>query len=105
FLEKYMPKFSDKIQKVIDVFFPARDRLPRQLAHDRTPGACHSLELAKRWDPKALEASTGKRATHRALEDVQDSTNELKHYRDCGFVNLQGLTLITIVSEADSGMP
>ncbi|KAF4709814.1 Oligoribonuclease, mitochondrial, partial [Perkinsus olseni] len=80
FLEKYMPKFSDKIQKVID-------------------------ELAKRWDPKALEASTGKRATHRALEDVQDSTNELKHYRDCGFVNLQGLTLITIVSEADSGMP
>ncbi|KAF4676837.1 cleavage and polyadenylation specificity factor subunit 2 [Perkinsus chesapeaki] len=68
FLEKYMPRFSGYL-------------------HYRVLDVSTIKELAKRWDPKALEAFNGKRATHRALEDIQDSINELKHYRDCGFIN------------------
>ncbi|KAF4739947.1 hypothetical protein FOZ62_018706 [Perkinsus olseni] len=71
FLEKYMPRFSGYL-------------------HYRVLDVSTLKELAKRWDPKALEAFTGKRATHRALEDIQDSINELKHYRDCGFINCKG---------------
>ncbi|EER17280.1 Oligoribonuclease, putative [Perkinsus marinus ATCC 50983] len=68
FLEKYMPRFSGYL-------------------HYRVLDVSTIKELAKRWDPEVLEAFTGKRATHRALEDIQDSINELKHYRDCGFIN------------------
>ncbi|KAF4751410.1 Oligoribonuclease, mitochondrial [Perkinsus olseni] len=71
FLEKYMPRFSGYL-------------------HYRVLDVSTLKELAKRWDPKALEAFTGKRATHRALEDIQDSINELTHYRDCGFINCKG---------------
>ncbi|KAF4706282.1 Oligoribonuclease, mitochondrial [Perkinsus olseni] len=91
FLEKYMPRFSGKSQKVIDAFYCLRRAASAGLKlgylHYRILDVSTLKELAKRWDPKALEAFTGKRATHRALEDIQDSINELKHYRDCGFIN------------------
>ena len=37
-------------------------------------------ELARRWSPKVLEGLE-KHSTHLALDDVHDSINELKHYR------------------------
>ncbi|GAB2797179.1 oligoribonuclease [Halomonas shantousis] len=37
-------------------------------------------ELAKRWNPKALEGFT-KRNTHQALDDIRESLAELAHYR------------------------
>jgi oligoribonuclease len=37
-------------------------------------------ELARRWSPKVLEGLE-KQSTHLALDDIHDSINELKHYR------------------------
>lgn len=37
-------------------------------------------ELARRWSPKVLEGLQ-KQSTHLALDDIHDSINELKHYR------------------------
>lgn len=38
-------------------------------------------ELAKRWNPKALEGFS-KRNTHQAMDDIRESVLELKHYRE-----------------------
>lgn len=37
-------------------------------------------ELARRWAPKVVD-SLQKSSTHLALDDIHDSINELKHYR------------------------
>jgi oligoribonuclease len=37
-------------------------------------------ELARRWAPRVAEGVT-KRASHRALDDIRESIEELKHYR------------------------
>ena len=37
-------------------------------------------ELARRWNPAALEGFT-KKGTHLALDDIRESIAELKHYR------------------------
>jgi oligoribonuclease len=37
-------------------------------------------ELARRWSPKVLDGLE-KQSTHLALDDIHDSINELKHYR------------------------
>ena len=39
-------------------------------------------ELASRWKPDVLEGIV-KKGAHLALDDVIDSIDELKHYRDC----------------------
>lgn len=38
-------------------------------------------ELARRWYPEILESAPEKTGNHRALGDIQDSINELRHYR------------------------
>jgi len=38
-------------------------------------------ELARRWAPGVL-ASSKKDATHQALQDIRDSIEELRHYRE-----------------------
>ncbi|MCH9697696.1 MAG: oligoribonuclease [Gammaproteobacteria bacterium] len=38
-------------------------------------------ELSKRWKPD-VEASFRKKASHRALDDILESIEELRHYRD-----------------------
>jgi oligoribonuclease len=47
-------------------------------------------ELAKRWAPKLLEGLQ-KTSTHLALDDIYDSINELKHYRQ-HFIRVETLT-------------
>jgi oligoribonuclease len=37
-------------------------------------------ELARRWNPKAM-AGFSKKATHQALDDIRESVDELRHYR------------------------
>ncbi len=37
-------------------------------------------ELARRWAPRVAEGFT-KESSHRALEDIRDSVDELRHYR------------------------
>lgn len=38
-------------------------------------------ELARRWAPKVL-GGVQKRGSHKALDDIQDSISELRHYRE-----------------------
>lgn len=42
-------------------------------------------ELARRWHPQVLQGFT-KQATHLALDDIRESIDELKHYRQRFFI-------------------
>ena len=44
-------------------------------------------ELVKRWYPNDPQANFKKNNTHRALEDIQESIAELKHYKKYFFKN------------------
>lgn len=62
FLVKYMPK--------LEAFF-----------HYRNLDVSTIKELARRWRPDVL-AGVMKQGSHLALDDIRDSINELRHYRE-----------------------
>lgn len=62
FLERHMPK--------LDEFF-----------HYRLIDVSTIKELAKRWEPTLYEKHK-KVSTHQALQDIRDSIDELKYYRE-----------------------
>ena len=62
FLDKYMPELED--------FF-----------HYRNLDVSTLKELAKRWSPE-VAAGVLKKGSHLALDDIKDSIEELKHYRE-----------------------
>jgi oligoribonuclease len=66
FLERYMPRLSDYL-------------------HYRNIDVSTIKELARRWYPSAY-AAPNKRESHRALDDIRESIEELKWYRDHLFV-------------------
>ncbi len=66
FLRRYMPK--------LDAFF-----------HYRNVDVSSIKELIKRWNPELLDGFK-KSGGHRAMEDVLESIQELKFYRDKFFV-------------------
>ncbi|OGB84083.1 oligoribonuclease [candidate division TM6 bacterium RIFCSPHIGHO2_12_FULL_32_22] len=68
FLKEYMPKLND--------FF-----------HYRNIDVSTIKELVKRWYGSEVEFKKNK--AHRALEDIKESINELKYYRDRFFVQGQ----------------
>nr|MBA2541007.1 oligoribonuclease [Deltaproteobacteria bacterium] len=43
-------------------------------------------ELARRWYPAIVAKSPLKKDTHRALDDIRDSIDELRYYRTSIFV-------------------
>ncbi|MEX2476510.1 oligoribonuclease [Marinobacter sp.] len=65
FLVKYMPELED--------FF-----------HYRNLDVSTIKELARRWRPDVL-AGVKKKGSHLALDDIRDSINELRHYRETFF--------------------
>lgn len=62
--------------------FMARE-MPRLEAyfHYRNLDVSSLKELAKRWRPEIMKGLT-KKASHLALDDIYDSINELKYYRE-----------------------
>ena len=52
--------------------------------HYRNLDVSSVKELARRWRPEVLEGVT-KSGAHLALDDIKDSINELRHYRDVFF--------------------
>lgn len=62
FLVKYMPE--------LEAFF-----------HYRNLDVSTVKELARRWRPDVLDG-VKKKGSHLALDDIRDSINELRHYRD-----------------------
>ncbi|MGP4844675.1 oligoribonuclease [Marinobacter sp. 1Y8] len=65
FLVRYMP--------VLEAFF-----------HYRNLDVSSIKELARRWRPDVLDGVT-KKGSHLALDDIRDSINELRHYRETFF--------------------
>jgi oligoribonuclease len=66
FLEEYMPELEN--------FF-----------HYRNVDVSTIKELARRWHPDVLDAKPDKATTHRALDDIRESIDELIHYRSTLF--------------------
>ena len=62
FLKKYMPRFVDHL-------------------HYRIVDVSTIKELASRWYPKVFEEMPPKKLVHRALGDIEESIEELRHYR------------------------
>jgi oligoribonuclease len=49
--------------------------------HYRSIDVSSVKELAKRWYPDAVVSAPDKRGGHRALDDIRESLDELRHYR------------------------
>ena len=62
FLEKYMPKLMNHLHyRIIDV--------------------STVKELGRRWYPEEFAMAPKKKMTHRALDDIKESIEELTYYR------------------------
>ena len=66
FLAKYMPAVEEFL-------------------HYRIVDVSSVKELVGRWYPDAYSGRPGKRATHRALDDIRESIEELRYYRRVAF--------------------
>lgn len=62
FLAKYMPRFAAHL-------------------HHRLVDVSTIKELARRWYPEVFATMPKKRGTHRALDDIKESIEELRFYR------------------------
>ena len=67
FLAKYLPEIEDHL-------------------HYRSVDVSTTKELARRWYPGALSALPRKATAHRALDDIRESIEELRFYRERLFV-------------------
>ena len=67
FLDRYMPEVSDFL-------------------HYRHLDVSTVKELARRWRPELTDSSQKKRSKHRALDDIRESIEELRKYRDNFFL-------------------
>ncbi|XP_062374047.1 small fragment nuclease [Sardina pilchardus] len=66
FLDKYMPQFMSHLHyRIIDV--------------------STVKELCRRWYPEEYKKAPSKKGSHRALDDIQESIEELKFYRSAVF--------------------
>ena len=64
--------------------------------HYRSIDVSTVKELARRWNPTAFRKAPPKAKGHRALDDIRESLNELRHYRD---------TLFSVPTEAGFSVP
>jgi oligoribonuclease len=53
--------------------------------HYRNVDVSTIKELARRWNPSVLAGLPDKESSHRALDDIKESIDELIHYRDTLF--------------------
>jgi len=58
-----------------------------EFLHYRSVDVSTLKELARRWNPEALDSAPKKAAGHRAMDDIRESLDELRHYRAALFVS------------------
>ncbi|MEQ8842785.1 MAG: oligoribonuclease [Acidimicrobiales bacterium] len=58
-----------------------------EFLHYRSVDVSTLKELARRWYPDAFASAPKKAAGHRALDDIRESLDELRHYRSTLFVS------------------
>ena len=68
FLSRYMPAFESHL-------------------HYRNVDVSTLKELVRRWYPAIYEARPKKKGSHRALDDIRESIEELRYYRRAAFVS------------------
>ena len=73
FLHKYMPEIDEYL-------------------HYRNVDVSTIKELARRWYPAIAAATPDKKSTHRALDDIRESIDELRYYREHIFASNKGTT-------------
>lgn len=69
--------------------------------HYRSIDVSTIKELARRWNSKAFQQAPKKAKGHRALDDIRESLDELRHYRDT-FFSLPTKTGSSVPTEAGS---
>ena len=67
--------------KFLEIYMP---NLMKHL-HYRIVDVSTVKELVKRWFPKDFHGKPGKILAHRALDDIRESIEELKYYREAVF--------------------
>jgi oligoribonuclease len=67
--------------------------------HYRSVDVSTIKELAKRWMPHLLDGAPTKVGSHRALDDIRESIEELRYYRQALFVD--GSVPVTAEAPAD----
>ncbi|MGN6103929.1 MAG: oligoribonuclease [Kofleriaceae bacterium] len=82
FIRRYMPRLDARL-------------------HYRMVDVSTIKELARRWYPQAIARQPAKKDTHRALDDIRESIEELRYYRANVFV--QPLAPPTSTSEPPAG--
>ena len=65
-------------RRFLDRYLPVVD----QYVHYRSIDVSSFKELCRRWYPEVYRKRPGKAEHHRALEDIKDSIEELRFYRD-----------------------
>ena len=65
-------------RRFLDRYLPTVD----QYVHYRSIDVSSLKELCRRWNPSVYKGRPGKAETHRALDDIRESLEELRYYRD-----------------------
>ena len=65
-------------RRFLDRYLPEVD----QYLHYRSIDVSSLKELARRWNPAVLKGQPTKQSTHRALDDIRESIEELRYYRE-----------------------
>ena len=65
-------------RRFLDRYLPSVD----QYLHYRSIDVSSLKELARRWNPAVLKGQPAKKSTHRALDDIRESIEELRYYRE-----------------------
>jgi oligoribonuclease len=68
-------------RRFLAAFLPAIE----EWLHYRSVDVSTVKELARRWHPDAVASAPEKRGGHRALDDIRESVEELRHYRQTVF--------------------
>jgi oligoribonuclease len=67
FIRRYMPRFDNRL-------------------HYRMVDVSTIKELARRWFPQLIAKQKAKKETHRALDDIRESIDELRYYKQHLFI-------------------
>ncbi len=67
-----------------------------EFLHYRSIDVSTIKELGKRWNPIAITGAPKKTGTHRALDDIKESLNELIYYREAIFQAPQAPAVYTV---------
>ncbi len=65
-------------RRFLDRYLPEVD----QYLHYRSVDVSSFKELCRRWHPSISKGAPGKKSTHRALDDIRESIEEMRYYRD-----------------------